>query len=36
MADETMRREYPESNQRYAVCATQWGKKKDDNKGEVW
>jgi hypothetical protein len=29
MANEVMRREYPKSGQRYAVCNSQWSRAKD-------
>lgn len=35
MADETMRRDFEESGQRYAVCQTQWEtKKRKESKDE--
>lgn len=30
MANEVMREEYPDSDQRYAVCQAQWGQKNEE------
>lgn len=31
MGDETMKDDFPNNAQRFAVCATQWRKKKENN-----
>ena len=33
MSDDTVQEEYPSNTQRYAICVTQWGRKKEKDDG---